>query len=158
MGRKKTYSPDELRALALDRYLAEIAAGDGPFLPGRAVASISDETGLSRDYLRGIVDPVYYRENGLRAPLSVVERKTPNARRIALAKALAKRRAAKGTLARLESLAAAAEAAGYGKVSTAAVKNLLRDYAGVDLSESYAGRGTKALATATRGEEAKEIA
>lgn len=143
---------DETRAL----YAAEVADGADPSVglsPASAVATLAAKYGVSRSSLRGYVDPIYYRENGLRNPLPKSAAKGHKA----LARSLAARRRKGGLLARLDTLRATVEATTGRPASKASVEKLL-DEAGVDKTRDYTGRGTRKRAEATRGDALAEVA
>ncbi len=130
---KKGASPAKIRAAAEAEYEAEAKGIENPVLaPARAKREIAAKVGRP---VEGIVDPVYFRENGLRNP---IEAKTPKG----LAAGIRRRRDAGGTLGRWESVAASAG------VSVAVAKDLYAKGGG-DLASSYTGRGTRVGAPKT---------
>jgi hypothetical protein len=149
----KILSRSALVALAVAAYEAE--EGTGPFSPAAAVKAIAARKNTpSVATLRGIVDPVYFRKNGEAAPLVFARGKATPA---AIRNAVRKRRDARGTLSRWDSLAASLSVALDGaRVSEAAVKRYYEE-AGGDLDLSYSGRGTRVGATGTRESETVEI-
>jgi hypothetical protein len=156
MSKKNPPKPETIRARALADYETAFAAVEPDARGLRAVeaggiaAGIAKRYGIAdRDYVRGLSDPVVYRENGTRNPLAL----PANPTRRAIASAVAKRRREGGTLARLDTLPASASAALGVRVSRAAVESYLLS-AKVERTRDYSGRGTKARATETRGDGA----
>jgi hypothetical protein len=152
----KTYSPADVRKIAEKAYAKELASygDDAPnaLLPALAKREIAKRTGLPISRLASLVDPVYFRENGLRNPLPLPASRTPRS----LAVAIRKRRDAGGTLGRYETLAASASAALGRPVSEAAVRALYAKGGG-DPDASYTGRGTRVGAPKTRASETAEV-
>jgi hypothetical protein len=147
-------TPKEIRSLALRAYRAAARRKNAPaaILPAEAKRAISEKTGIPVSRLASLVDPVYFRENGIRNPLPASAAKSA----ASLRSAVRKRRDAGGTLGRWESLAASASATLGRPVSEAAVRALYAD-AGGDLAASYVGRGTRIAAPKTRESETAEV-
>ena len=148
---------ETIRAAALREYEKD-AADDSvsfPYSPARAVRARAARKGYPTVAgLRSIVDPIYFRENGARAPFPASASKGG----ASLGRAIRARRAKGGTLGRWESLASAASVALGRTVSVPATK-ALAERAGVDLATSYVGRGTKArLAESVRADDAAALA
>lgn len=140
---RKGAAPAKIRAAAEAEYEAERKATGSPtepLSPAKAKNLIAGRVGRP---VEGIVDPVYFRENGLANP---IEAKTT----AALAKLVRSRRDAGGTLGRWESVAAAAS------VSVAVAKKLYADGGG-DLASSYTGRGTRVGAPKTYEDLASSV-
>jgi hypothetical protein len=145
-------SPDAIRTLALAEYRRESKTVEGAIYPANAKTAIAAKTGLPKSRLASLVDPVYFRENGLASPLPLGKAKTP----LAVARAIRKRRDAGGTLGRWESVAASTSAALGRPVSETAVRALYSKGGGT-LEASYVGRGTRKAAPATRANESVEV-
>jgi hypothetical protein len=147
----KTYSPADVRKIAEKAYAKELASY-GDDAPNALLPALAKRTGLPISRLASLVDPVYFRENGLRNPLPLPASRTPRS----LAVAIRKRRDAGGTLGRYETLAASASAALGRPVSEAAVRALYAKGGG-DPDASYTGRGTRVGAPKTRASETAEV-
>lgn len=140
---RKGDGPAKIRAAAESEYAADRkAAGSATdaLSPARAKREIAKRVGRP---VEGIVDPVYFRENGIANPISAKTTK-------ALATAVRKRRDGGGTLGRWESVAAAAS------VSVAVARKLYADGGG-DLDSSYTGRGTRVGAPKTYSDLASAV-
>jgi hypothetical protein len=142
-GLRKGAAPAKIRAAAEAEYVADrSAAPDGttPLSPARAKREIAAKVGRP---VEGIVDPVYFRENGLANPIEAKSAK-------GLASALRKRRDGGGTLGRWESVAASAAV-------SVAVAKALYSKGGGDLDSSYTGRGTRVGAPKTYSDLASSV-
>jgi hypothetical protein len=153
-------SPGRIATLATAFYaseVAKIAAGTYdrtlPLSPDRATNAIAgrkDSPPKSR--IIGLVAEAYYAGNGAAFPLP----KSAAKGRKSLAAAILARREKGGRLGRWDVIRYSAEATLGRPVALSTVKDLY-DEAGGDRERSYTGRGTRAAAPLTRGDEAAEL-
>jgi hypothetical protein len=153
---------ETIRRAATAIYLATLAADPAgyPYSPAKATATLAKRYGIDpRGSIVGIVAAEYYRENGLRAPLSF-DRLAKDGRptEAGIARSVRKARDARGRLARWEVLAyRLAAALGTETIpSRSAVEGYYRKGGG-DVETSYTGKGTRAGAKATRGDATVEV-
>jgi hypothetical protein len=163
VGKEAIPKLETIRRAATALYLAALAADGGagyPYSPAKTTATLAKRYGIDpRGSIVGIVAAEYYRENGLRSPLSF-DRLAKDGRptEAGIARSVRKARDARGRLARWEVLAyRLAAALGTETIpSRSAVEGYYRKGGG-DVETSYTGKGTRAGATATRGDATVEV-